>query len=148
MVGPVAKHSRGIICYRATVDLHAGIARDLDGGGRRVPNRHSGDRRRQGLIAIQDEAAAFAAAIDDAQGRVPAFGGQIVALRNAQIPVVRAGIGPVGQVDDPVHIVIYGRVLNDCGLLQDERRGCQPADVKTIATMTDEDFNALFSPMR
>jgi outer membrane protein OmpA-like peptidoglycan-associated protein len=43
---------------------------------------------------------------------------------------------------------VLQRVLNDCGLLQDARRGCQPADVKTIATMSDEDFNALFSPLK
>lgn len=48
----------------------------------------------------------------------------------------------------PEFKLVLQRVLNDCGLLQDERRGCQPADVKTIATMTDEDFNALFTPLK
>jgi outer membrane protein OmpA-like peptidoglycan-associated protein len=43
---------------------------------------------------------------------------------------------------------VLQRVLNSCGLLgQESRRGCQPADVKTIASINDEDFNALFAPL-
>ena len=40
-------------------------------------------------------------------------------------------------------------MLHACGLLGgDQRRGCQPADVKTFASITDDDFNALFTPLR
>lgn len=44
---------------------------------------------------------------------------------------------------------VLQRVLNACGLAdQDSRRGCQPADVKNIASISDEDFNALFTPLK
>ena len=43
---------------------------------------------------------------------------------------------------------VLQRVLNACGLVgQEARRGCQPADVKTFASISDEDFNALFNPL-
>jgi len=44
---------------------------------------------------------------------------------------------------------VLQRVLNACGLVGGEaRRGCQPADVKTFASIIDEDFNALFTPLK
>jgi outer membrane protein OmpA-like peptidoglycan-associated protein len=47
---------------------------------------------------------------------------------------------------------VLSRVLKSCGLVGDDsRRGCQPADVKSLvrdaAVMNDEDFNALFTPL-
>jgi outer membrane protein OmpA-like peptidoglycan-associated protein len=44
---------------------------------------------------------------------------------------------------------VLQRVLNACGLVgSEQRRGCQPADVKTFASITDDDFNALFTPLK
>lgn len=44
---------------------------------------------------------------------------------------------------------VLERVLHSCGLSEGEtRRGCQPADVKTFASISDEDFNALFTPLK
>jgi outer membrane protein OmpA-like peptidoglycan-associated protein len=44
---------------------------------------------------------------------------------------------------------ILRRVLQSCGLLNaGGGRGCQPADAKSVATMTGTDFNALFTPMQ
>lgn len=44
---------------------------------------------------------------------------------------------------------VLRRVLTSCGLVGGTGgRGCQPADARTVATMSGEDFNALFSPMR
>lgn len=44
---------------------------------------------------------------------------------------------------------VLRRVLRSCGLLESGSvRGCEPADAKTVATMSGEDFNALFRPMR
>ncbi|HEY2407430.1 MAG TPA: hypothetical protein VGI10_15575 [Polyangiaceae bacterium] len=44
---------------------------------------------------------------------------------------------------------VLERVLHSCGLSEgDARRGCQPADVKTFASISDEDFNALFTPLK
>jgi outer membrane protein OmpA-like peptidoglycan-associated protein len=48
----------------------------------------------------------------------------------------------------PAFKQVLQRVLNACGLVgTEQRRGCQPADVKTFASITDEDFNALFAPL-
>lgn len=46
---------------------------------------------------------------------------------------------------------VLRRVLKSCGLLDQggtSARGCQPVDAKTVATMSGEDFNALFLPMK
>jgi outer membrane protein OmpA-like peptidoglycan-associated protein len=44
---------------------------------------------------------------------------------------------------------VLERVLHSCGLAEgDTRRGCQPADVKTFAAISDDDFNALFTPLK
>lgn len=44
---------------------------------------------------------------------------------------------------------VLQRVLHSCGLSGGEtRRGCKPADVKTFASISDEDFNELFTPLR
>jgi outer membrane protein OmpA-like peptidoglycan-associated protein len=44
---------------------------------------------------------------------------------------------------------VLERVLHSCGLAtSDSRRGCQPADVKTFASISDADFNELFTPLK
>jgi outer membrane protein OmpA-like peptidoglycan-associated protein len=44
---------------------------------------------------------------------------------------------------------VLERVLHSCGLATDEtRRGCKPSDVKTFASISDEDFNELFTPLK
>jgi outer membrane protein OmpA-like peptidoglycan-associated protein len=44
---------------------------------------------------------------------------------------------------------VLERVLHSCGLATDEtRRGCKPADVKTFASISDDDFNELFTPLK
>lgn len=44
---------------------------------------------------------------------------------------------------------VLERVLHSCGLATDEtRRGCKPADVKTFASISDDDFNELFAPLK
>ncbi len=44
---------------------------------------------------------------------------------------------------------ILRRVLQSCGLINaGGGRGCQPLEAKSVATMTGEDFNALFIPMK
>ncbi|MCU0691963.1 MAG: hypothetical protein MUF54_11215 [Polyangiaceae bacterium] len=43
---------------------------------------------------------------------------------------------------------VLQRVLNACGLVgTGSRRGCKPSDVKTVASISDSDFNALFLPL-
>jgi outer membrane protein OmpA-like peptidoglycan-associated protein len=49
----------------------------------------------------------------------------------------------------PAFKQVLQRVLNACGLVgTEQRRGCQPADVKTFASISDDDFNALFTPLK
>jgi outer membrane protein OmpA-like peptidoglycan-associated protein len=44
---------------------------------------------------------------------------------------------------------VLERVLHSCGLAEGEaRRGCKPTDVKTFASISDQDFNALFTPLK
>ncbi len=44
---------------------------------------------------------------------------------------------------------VLERVLHSCGLASGEdRRGCKPADVKTFASISDSDFNELFTPLK
>jgi outer membrane protein OmpA-like peptidoglycan-associated protein len=68
-----------------------------------------------------------------------------------------AAAGPAVAVADdseeayctPAFKQVLERVLNACGLVGGEgRRGCQPADVKTFASINDADFNALFTPLK
>lgn len=42
---------------------------------------------------------------------------------------------------------VVRRVAGACGLLESGARGCKPADAKSVATMSGEDFNALFRPL-
>ena len=43
---------------------------------------------------------------------------------------------------------ILKRVLTSCGLMHRDRgRGCKPLEAKTVAAMSGDDFNALFSPL-
>jgi outer membrane protein OmpA-like peptidoglycan-associated protein len=43
---------------------------------------------------------------------------------------------------------VLQRVLNACGLASSGRRGCQPDEVQRLAELSDEDFNALFTPLK
>jgi outer membrane protein OmpA-like peptidoglycan-associated protein len=44
---------------------------------------------------------------------------------------------------------VLERVLHACGLEGGtSRRGCAPSDVKSFASISDDDFNALFTPLR
>ncbi len=44
---------------------------------------------------------------------------------------------------------VLQRVLHSCGLADTgTRRGCKPTDVKTFASINDEDFNELFTPLK
>ena len=48
----------------------------------------------------------------------------------------------------PVFKQVLQRVLNACGLVGTQsRRGCQPSDVKSLASISGDDFNALFKPL-
>lgn len=42
---------------------------------------------------------------------------------------------------------VLRRVAGACGLLADGSRGCKPADAKTFAALSGDDFNTLFLPL-
>ncbi len=42
---------------------------------------------------------------------------------------------------------IVRRVAGACGLIQQEGRGCQPADAAKVVSLDGDDFNALFMPL-
>jgi hypothetical protein len=42
---------------------------------------------------------------------------------------------------------ILRRVLQSCGLLGGEGRGCRPLEAKSVAALSGDDFNALFLPL-
>lgn len=68
-------------------------------------------------------------------------------------PEARAEVAVADEAEvgycTPAFKQVLQRVLNACGLVgSEQRRGCQPADVKTFAQITDEDFNALFAPLQ
>jgi outer membrane protein OmpA-like peptidoglycan-associated protein len=49
----------------------------------------------------------------------------------------------------PAFKEVLQRVINACGLVgTEQRRGCQPADVKTFASISGGDFNELFAPLK
>jgi hypothetical protein len=43
---------------------------------------------------------------------------------------------------------IVRRVAGACGLLGGDDRGCRPADAQKVVELSDEDFNALFLPLK
>lgn len=42
---------------------------------------------------------------------------------------------------------VLRRVAGACGLLKGGGRGCKPADAKTVAALSGQDFNMLFAPL-
>lgn len=43
---------------------------------------------------------------------------------------------------------VLRRVASACGLVEGGSRGCQPQDAKTVASISGDDFNALFTPLK
>jgi outer membrane protein OmpA-like peptidoglycan-associated protein len=63
-------------------------------------------------------------------------------------PAVAVAAAADEQYCTPALKQILRRVLNSCGLIgSGGTRGCQPIEARNVATMSGEDFNALFVPM-
>jgi outer membrane protein OmpA-like peptidoglycan-associated protein len=78
-----------------------------------------------------------------------ASAGERLGKPEAKKPVVAVADNSEEPYCTPAFKEVLQRVLNSCGLLGGEaRRGCQPADVKTFASITDTDFVALFTPLK
>ncbi len=75
--------------------------------------------------------------------------GERLGKPEAKKPVVAVADNSEEPYCTPAFKEVLQRVLNSCGLVGGEaRRGCQPADVKTFASITDSDFVALFTPLK
>jgi outer membrane protein OmpA-like peptidoglycan-associated protein len=74
-------------------------------------------------------------------------------LRNTELNVQEESAVAVAKAADEQYCTpelkrILRRVLQSCGLLgSGQVRGCQPLEAKNVATMSGDDFNALFLPM-
>jgi outer membrane protein OmpA-like peptidoglycan-associated protein len=93
---------------------------------------------------------------------VAVLAGMLVAIRSsvasaaerlqhptAPKPAVAVADHAEAQYCTPKFKEVLERVLHSCGLVEaNSRRGCKPADVQTFASISDEDFNALFRPLQ
>jgi outer membrane protein OmpA-like peptidoglycan-associated protein len=71
-----------------------------------------------------------------------------LAVRGLGAPAVATAQEAEVAYCTPDFKTVLERVLHSCGLgTATERRGCQPADIKTFAAINDSDFNALFTPL-
>lgn len=72
-------------------------------------------------------------------------------LEEAAAPAEAPPVAAAADVEycNPELKRILRRVLMSCGLVGgDAARGCQPVQAKNVATMSGDDFNALFRPMK
>lgn len=95
-----------------------------------------------GLLALVVEIVTVQAAVGSAKER----------LSSPEAPKQQVAIAADAEVAycTPRFKQVLERVLHSCGLVGGEggRRGCQPADVKTFASINDDDFNELFTPLK
>jgi outer membrane protein OmpA-like peptidoglycan-associated protein len=66
----------------------------------------------------------------------------------SEAPAVAVAAEADEQYCTPQLRTILRRVLTSCGLIGAGGRGCQPVEARSVATMSGDDFNALFLPMR
>lgn len=74
-------------------------------------------------------------------------------VENTSAPEAETGVAIAAQAEvaycTPEFKQVLERVLHSCGLdAATSRRGCQPSDIKSLASITDDDFNALFTPLK
>jgi len=88
------------------------------------------------------------------RGEVRDAGGRLKTGETLEAPKAKVKVANDAEAKycTPAFKNVLAKVIHACGLAapgaQDSRRGCQPADVKTLASISDEDFNALFTPLR
>lgn len=74
-------------------------------------------------------------------------------LRTGEVLEDKAAVAVAADAEEayctPEFKKVLARVIHACGLsTKGGRRGCQPADVKSLASISDDDFNALFTPLK
>lgn len=103
-----------------------------------------------GILGLSAGCVALLASVFAVQGQVSAAGERLKTGATEE-PKQQVAIANDAEAPycTPAFKQVLQRVLNACGLVgTDSRRGCQPADVKTLASISDEDFNALFTPLK
>jgi outer membrane protein OmpA-like peptidoglycan-associated protein len=103
-----------------------------------------------GIVGLSAGCVALVASVFALQGQVSAAGER---LKTGATEEPKQAVAIANDAEapycTPAFKQVLQRVLNACGLVgTDSRRGCQPADVKTLASISDEDFNALFTPLK
>ena len=103
-----------------------------------------------GIVGLSAGCVALVASVFALQGQVSAAGERLktgaTEAPKQQVAIANDAEAPYCT---PAFKQVLQRVLNACGLVgTDARRGCQPADVKTLASISDDDFNALFTPLK
>jgi outer membrane protein OmpA-like peptidoglycan-associated protein len=103
-----------------------------------------------GIVGLSAGCIALIASVFALQGQVEAAGQRLkTGATEEPKPQVAIANDAEAPYCTPAFKQVLQRVLNACGLVgTDSRRGCQPADVKTLASISDEDFNALFTPLK
>lgn len=97
-----------------------------------------------GVVALAVASVSVSSAVGGAADRLASPRGE--SLLKQQVAI--AAQAEVGYCT-PRFKEVLKRVLHSCGLSGDSaRRGCQPADVKSFAAISDEDFNELFTPLK
>jgi outer membrane protein OmpA-like peptidoglycan-associated protein len=102
------------------------------------------------IIGVMAGCAMLAGSAVTVHGQVRAAAERLrTGVAEAAKPAVAVANDAEAPYCTPAFKQVLQRVLNACGLVgTDARRGCQPADVKTLASISDDDFNALFTPLK
>src|SRR5689334_14561926 len=106
--------------------------------------------RYAGLIGLAAGCVTLAATALAVQGQVNQAATRLrTGVSEADKPKVAIANDADAPYCTPAFKTVLERVLHACGLVgADARRGCQPADVKSLAQISDDDFNALFTPLK
>jgi outer membrane protein OmpA-like peptidoglycan-associated protein len=102
------------------------------------------------LLGVVSGCALLVGSVFAVQGQVDAARARLLAGAVAEHqPKVAVANDAEAPYCTPAFKQVLARVIHACGLSgEGDRRGCQPADVKTLASISDEDFNALFTPLK
>lgn len=102
-----------------------------------------------GVIGLAVGCAVLAASAITVHGQVRGAAERLKTGATLEKPKVAIANDAEASYCTPAFKEVLARVIHACGLVGgDTRRGCQPADVKTLASISDEDFNALFTPLK
>lgn len=102
-----------------------------------------------GVVGLAVGCAVLAASAITVHGQVRGAAERLKTGQTLEKPKVAIANDAEASYCTPAFKEVLAKVIHACGLVGgDTRRGCQPADVKTLASISDEDFNALFTPLK